>query len=609
MQRPHQSLLIGLIGSAIGFAASFAWYNSTAPIKKTISKNSPIAVVENAEEESRKRPVSRMFWMDLSKGDSLYSGEVIETTSQSHLMIRFLNSDRIIEIEPSTLLVLQGTKDELNIDLIEGGLFVTPSTTQNYEKIDINSSQGKIDLSKASATISGSSNGKINLQVLRGEASLKNQTGVVNTLVKGKNIELSNRGLKDQSSEFSLYYPSLDKPQYVTVGQTDSFTFKWDTNQSFNSYKLLMGEQRKNLKEHPISEIISNKEFKSELPPGKHYFKIVSTDPNSNFESPLYRIDIKGLKPPTLTYPESNSVIDSQNLSQGLNFKWTGTEEFVGITFELATTPQMSPILFKKETNRTSEQILKNLAMGTYYVRLTGRSVSSGKLISSKIISFTINNQPKQLFKAPLVITWLTPSDDTKIFYPTVRPEANMSWNASNLTEVTQWQVRIAPEGIDLQNVSPQTTQIMQWQSQLTQPGRYIAMIEGLNDKNQIIGKSSIRKIEYQPMPPLNSPQINPPNTSNLIAGEDGVIDINWSKVTEATQYQVSIKDQNGKIQNFKTSSTTYRITQLAPGQYTLDVQAIDENARMSAKLKSRRLIVPEPTMLMAPVIKKIKVN
>jgi hypothetical protein len=140
-------------------------------------------------------------------------------------------------------------------------------------------------------------------------------------------------------------------------------------------------------------------------------------------------------------------------------------------------------------------------------------------------------------------------------------------------------------------------------------PGRYIATVEALDERQQVLAKSNPKKIEIAPLPLLAAPEFEP-KTGELSADNEGKLQLNWSKVNGAKVYWLTLLDNSGKeIRKAKFQGQSTALVNLLPGQYKVAIHAVDEHGRESEQEPARVVKVPDTSGLQSPKVKKIKVH
>ena len=181
MGKQWKRLLFAAVISSSVFAATFLWYRSSENTNKHASDEKPLAYVGKVFEDIQRRPATRLLWQLVNTGEPLYNGEAIRTSEKGEVRIQFADSDRYLDLEPESLIVIKQSEGEIALDLMEGSLFVNAKAGGADDKspgLVLNSEGGKVDLSQASASLSKGKGNSLDVQVLEGKASLKSKDGI-----------------------------------------------------------------------------------------------------------------------------------------------------------------------------------------------------------------------------------------------------------------------------------------------------------------------------------------------------------------------------------------------------------------------------------------------
>ncbi|WP_374032330.1 hypothetical protein [Bdellovibrio bacteriovorus] len=107
MKKQWKRLLIAALSSSSVFAATWFWYQSTADTRSSNSNEKPLAYVGKVVEDIQRRPASRLLWQLVNSGEPLYNGEAIRTSERGEVRIQFVDSDRYLDLEPESLIVIK----------------------------------------------------------------------------------------------------------------------------------------------------------------------------------------------------------------------------------------------------------------------------------------------------------------------------------------------------------------------------------------------------------------------------------------------------------------------------------------------------------------------
>lgn len=613
MRSQLKRLLWAAVLSCSGFAATFGWYILTKNTHGNNENEKPLAFVGKAVEEIQRRPATRQLWQEVETGDPLYNGEAIRTSEKGEVRIQFANSNRYLDLEPESLIVIQQSKGEIALELMEGNLYVAPvkaGDEGDATSLVLNSANGKVDLTKASASLSKAAGKQLEVQVLEGSASIKDKSGKEKSFSAADSSPLaSSNGYK--KTDLKILSPVLGKTAFVDVDDKEAMTFRWNGFPNNAKVTLLSGMTRKNLKETAATSIASDvNALRATLPIGKPYWKLVARDAKTNqviAESPEYRTEVQPRFAPTVVFPISDAKIPAPKGPFDMAFKWQKGDETSKVVLEIAKDPSLREKIATKSFTTEESFTVSAMQPGEYYWRMSSYFEGSDKPLVGKVQKFTVTAlEEKVIPKEPIEITWTVPEDRIQ-FYIT-EPKISLSWDAKNTQDVTSWRLKYYEE-----NEDPSTAQVLELQDNKTapvvkKPGRYIASLEAVDQSGQVLASSN-RKVAVAPLPLLPAPKLLPLD-GNLTAAADGRTQLQWEKIEGAKEYMLTISNASGKpLKTLKYSTNQTSLKNLMPGEYQITLSTIDEHGRTSETGMLRKLIVPDKSNLKAPTLKKIKVN
>jgi hypothetical protein len=254
-----------------------------------------------------------------------------------------------LDLEPESLIVIQQNKGEIALDLMEGSLFVAAAkegTESEGSALVLNSSSGKIDLSKASASLSKSAGNQVDVQVLGGSASIKDKSGKDKVISTGSTGVFGANGSQFNKADLQILSPVPGKVAYVDADDNENLTFKWKGFPPGLKVSLYTGPSRreKDMKEWTTVSAHKDDSFKTALPIGRPYWKLVAKDPQSHkivAESSIYRTEIQARYAPTVVFPVADAKIPVIKAPFDMVFKWQKGDETSQITLEVAKDPSL----------------------------------------------------------------------------------------------------------------------------------------------------------------------------------------------------------------------------------------------------------------------------
>nr|BFD58824.1 hypothetical protein CKG001_09310 [Bdellovibrio sp. CKG001]BFD62249.1 hypothetical protein BdHM001_09300 [Bdellovibrio sp. HM001]BFD67833.1 hypothetical protein HAGR004_28550 [Bdellovibrio sp. HAGR004] len=600
MKKQWKRLLIAALSSSSVFAGTWFWYQSTDSNRASQSNEKPLAYVGKIVEDIQRRPASRLLWQLVNTGEPLYNGEAIRTGERGEVRIQFVDSDRYLDLEPESLIVIKKSEGEIALDLMEGSLFVNAKAgagDSNAPGLVLNSANGKVDLSQASASLSKGRGNAVDVQVLEGKASIKDSNGQTQDLTTREEVQILS--------------PSPQKPVAMNAESPDPVSFQWRGFPPNTQVSLWVGPSRKQLKEIKKASLNAS-QLQAALPFGRHYWKLVATTPQGSVagESPVYKTEVLARYAPTVTFPTADAEIQAPQVPYDMNFKWQKGDDTRQVTLEVWSDEQMTRKVATRTLTKEDNFTLPGLKSGTYFWRMTSYFVDTEKPVLGKVQKFTVGSLAEFNAKKapiPVVVDFTIPEKDLVQYY-VEQPQLGLSWKGDRPDQVASWRVKYRGE-----NDAPESAQSMNVKdTKLTapvhKPGRYIASIEALSEDGKVLGAASSQVLTVSPLPLLQAPVFTPAE-GVLQASNDGRSQLIWSQVEGAKEYWLTIRKNGKELKRSKYAQNSTSLKNLLPGEYEVEVSAVDTYGRSSEVLPARKLLVPDTSNIKAPTLKKIKVN
>jgi hypothetical protein len=571
--------------------------NQFRPQNTTMSEQKVIAYVQQISEEVERRPVTSLVWRQLSQGEPLHPGEAVKTSDKGEIRIQFADSTHYLDVDPESLIVLNQTKEnEIALELTSGSLLVgqNEGKSQPTERtLTLNTPQGNIDLSKATAQISRAAGANVDVQVLKG------------TVNSGKNTP---------SSQIEILAPNLGEPVYLAEQKT--ILFRWKGFSEKAKVSFWVGKSRSQLKEMSSVTAPNPASFRVPLKPGSYYWKLVGTATESQGtepvaqESAVYRLKVLRQEAPVAVAPLAGSL---QPIEQPVEFKWLRPDIAKTLWIEIATDEQMSQKVFS-QTFEKEDLFHKTLSPGKYFWRVQSSYLVGEPSLSSNIIPFTVGTvQLAVKPKVPVQIAWLDSVTKSPQFF-TKEPQANWAWTTEQKDQVHFWRLKIAEDekaltGDDKALRIEKELQALEIQTALKKPGRYIAMVEALDENKNILAQSQMKTIEIQALPILPAPKFVS-DSEVFSADNEGRLNLKWTAVPGAQQYWLKLTNPEGKeIRRAPFKGQATALVNLLPGEYLISIWALDSSGRDSEIEAPRKVLVPDSSALEAPKVRKLQVK
>ncbi len=606
MKSQWKRLVFAAFISSSIFAMTWLWYKSTENKITFHGNEKPLAYVGKAFEDIQRRPASRLLWQSVFTGEPLYNGEAIRTSAKGEVRIQFAGSDRYLDLEPESLIVIKQAQGEIALDLMEGSLFVNAKSANKQDGnggLVLNSANGKVDLTGASASLSKSVGSGVGVQVLDGTASLLGKDGSSQSLVTGSMGELGITGLKMNSSKLEIISPVAQKPIFMDPDDIQPVIFKWKGFPPQTIVTLYIGPTRKEMNESGRTTLANINELNAKLPIGRHFWKLTASDLHGKAieESSVYRTEILARLGPTVISPLADALILSPNALQDVNFKWQKGEETRQVTVMVWSDNLMKKQITSQTFQKDEGFVLPALKEGTYYWRMSSYFSDSNKIFNGKLQKFSIRKKARD----PVILTWgMSPEKQ----YFVEKPILDMSWLANHAEEIAKYRVKYQEEGAAPEAFKTVEVDVKALNTPVDKPGRYIASIEALDKDGEVMGQPLQKAIALVPLPLLPAPKFFPEN-GVLQATNEGRVELKWQNINGAKKYEMTIMSDGKDLKKTTYVKNSTSLKGLPPGEHELHIYAVDEYGRSSEKPEIRKLNVPDVSNLKAPTLKKVQVN
>lgn len=601
MKKQWKRLLIAALSSSSVFAVTWYWYQSTDHRISSHGNEKPLAYVGKVVEDIQRRPASRLLWQLVNTGEPLYNGEAIRTSERGEVRIQFVDSDRYLDLEPESLIVIKKSEGEIALDLMEGSLFVNAKAgggEANAPGLVLNSANGKVDLSQASASLSKGRGNSVDVQVLEGKASIKGSDGQSKDLTSG--------------SEIRIITPIPAKPIAMDAESLQPIPFQWQGFPANTQVSLWVGASRKQLKEF-VKVPLNQSQTMASLPFGRHYWKLVATSTEGKVvtESPIYKTEVLARYAPTVVFPTADAEIPATTTPFDMTFKWQKGDDTRQTTLEVWSDANLKQKVTSKSFSNEESFVVPALKPGTYYWRMASYYLDSDKPVLGKVQKFAVKPADEvKLEPPPLVpvqVNFTIPETQFTQYYVET-PRVGLSWKVDKAEQVSTWRVKLLEENADPASAASLEVKDTKLTTPVTKPGRYIASIEALNKDGQVLGTTTSQTLTVAPLPLLQAPLFVPAE-GTLQAAMDGRTQLEWIKVEGAKEYWLTIRRDGKQLKRTKYTANSTALKNLLPGEYEVEISATDNYGRASEQGPVRKLLVPDKSNVKAPTLKKIKVN
>ncbi|MNJ98407.1 FecR protein [compost metagenome] len=615
MKKQWRRLLLAAVISSSVFGVTWYWYQFSEQKISSESSEKPLAYVGKVVDDIQRRPAARLLWQEVNSGEPLYNGEAVRTSDRGEVRIQFADSDRYLDLEPESLIVIKKSEGEIALDLMEGSLFVNAKAESEKDApgLVLNSASGKVDLSKASASLSKGSGNSVDVQVLEGQASMVGADGKSKEIKQGSTGLLGASGFQFDKNSLKILSPLPQKPLAMDADDLKPVQFKWQGFPPNSHVSLWTGSTRKNLKEVATADL-NRSELSTKVSFGRHFWKLVAKNDTGAViaESSIYRTEVVARYAPTVTFPTADAVIPALKSPFDITFKWQKSEDTEKITLDIWSDPELKHKVISQSFTGEDSFLVPSLKDGTYYWRMSSYFVDSEAPMLGKVQKFSV--KPEAIARAeaqaaltPIQVGFTMPENQLTQYYVGA-PQVGLTWSTNKLDQVAFWRVKLHAEDEAPMAVAPVEVKDTKFSTTVAKPGRYIASIQAINKDGLILGTSTSQPVVVAPLPRLKSPQFYP-TEGMLQATMDGRTQLKWEAISGAKEYWLTIRKDGKELRKAKYDNNFTALKNLLPGEYQVEVTAVDQYGRSSDVSPTRTLQVPDKSGVKAPTLKKIKVN
>jgi hypothetical protein len=571
--------ILALVISITGVFFSYYFLYPHTEQKKSAKNLVAMARVLTAINDVKKQGINKLIWEPVRKGDLLYLGEKLKTSTSSSSKIEFIENGASIDIEQDSLIVVSKSNKKLSLQVVEGSLFV--SSNKNIAGLNVtsgNKSENAVNLKNGDFSFSVSKEGKANLEVLKG--SIEGQSQLVS----------------QNSQKFKDIFPSYGETIFISDKNDDGNLIKWKSIGSDYEIILLMGTDRNNLS--PVKDIFLDKEqglIRSKAKLGTHYWKLVAKNLNNSedqFTSNTFKVTFKSKSAPIPIYPLANEFVQLKNATDQLEFRWNLLHHFDSVKLEIYNEDRKgSPILSEIVTNQTQFTTNKINKPGKYNWKLIGKFANDEVLLVSQIQSFSLIFGDE--LPSPAL---LSPEDKSTFFYSNSKnnhsvQDIQLTWQ--NIKQATQYLVT-------LKNSKEEKKEFKVLVNELSIPtlgeGKYSWSVQSINQKNDFSTINSTRLFQIEPMKDLVFKEFS---KNVYYVTQFPNIKISWNKIGNISNYKLIISKSQSLTPNetFNISEDHFNYQIGNEGVYFMQVEAINKLDRPIAQTSIATFTVSKPPL------------
>lgn len=593
MSLDFSRLLFALALSISTYLGTTYWYIHSAPRENQDQAKSPVAQLIEFENDVQRKPAKRLIWEALSHSDNLFSGESIRTNKRSTAKIQMLTTNAAIRLEPESLIVLREGTSGLELDFIEGNMFL---------KGQINVASGDTQILADDAEVALTRTGlyPIELQVLSGEAKLNGPKDSV-VIGESKSVELGPNGKRDVSDSLQWISPKPDAHIWLNLSKNETAELKWKPIATDDRVQLKVGESRDKLKLHAEKSFHARDgRAKILLPAGRSYLQLIVLDSEGKetLSSSVIPVQINATLPPTALAPAEQ--VRRERPTDPLLFKWVSNLPAKSFVVQVASQADPKKVVLQKSVNGTLHEVNVDLQDGSYIWRVVGFLGKDQTPLNSDPVQFKLETLSGP--KPPELI--YPKADHHWSWFEIKNLGVDFKWSPSPETKTYKIEV-LTSKANGLETEAQQETDQTWIRLPTLAPGQYHWRVSAFSAISKDPLKSETRIFIVDEAPLLEWAYQNSTVKFESVSPQTRV-PLLWKKWKSAPPkgYRVRVSAENQEpIENWESTVDT-QVFAVLPGEgvFWAELEAIGEQGQALAKAQKLKIEIEPKPLLPAPL-------
>lgn len=532
----------------------------------------------------------RTVWESMESSFPLYNKDSIRTGDLSDAEIT-LNDGTKLEVDENTLIMLNISKDEQEIDFAYGSIAANRDVSGDTSGglLSIRSGENRISVDTASLSL---------VQTEAKNLIVDVQSGIANLFVGDEKQEISSQEkvtLSGNDIQVTKKLFSITQPppiiRKVTSSDRTSIEYIVDGYSSETNSTLEFSRSR-DFKNIYSKRNIRSEKFDESFSPGVTYWRAVAGGKVAS----LGKISILQVKPSRLVSPRSKAIIFTQKNSTLVSFSWIREERNSQSVLEISQDPDFKTLTEEKSSLGSS--ISLELGPGEYYWRVKSVIDKDEAPIYSIAQNFSITrDEPKN----PPILLHPKSGD---LFSESIASKAGVNFFWSQLKGYKDYELEIAQSSAmkDPIQVTSQGKTTVLYKTDYKQ-GEYYWRVRGVTPSGSKGEYSTISKFSVTALTKniFNLQSDTIVRTTNM--KNDAVV-LRWKKLPINGTYEVLLakdKDFTQVAKRIVTNLNQAKIDELTKGKYFWKVSLLDEQGNPSLVSDHRELEIGDGEKIFRP--------
>jgi hypothetical protein len=540
-----------------------------------------IGTITFKEKTVQRKFTDRVVWESMENSFPLYNKDSIRTGELSDAEITLTDGTKLA-MDENSLIVLNITKGEQEIDFAYGTLSAKNSDNQSGEGIKIKSGETVVSLEKSDVSLTQNTDKSIILDVKTGVANLF-QDGKENKVSDGEKAVLSDKPAEIVKKTIKVNFPPSN---YKVVNSSSKNDIEFNIEGIDSSVKITLEVYKdKKLTQVFSKRSISGNLVKESFPAGVYYWVIKS---NNSIESSgkISSLQVSSATPINPVNKHKYFIGSGVAL---VSFAWSRQDEISQSFVEVSQDPDFKNIITEKGTYGKS--ISMELTQGNYYWRV--KSIINPNTAALYSITQNFEVTQEEQTQSPILIL-PKPQDSLPSTIVAVNG-INFIWSEIKGYQNYNLEISRRPDFSDSIKINSIDKNSYQYKGDL-QPGIHFWRINGVTSsgKNGNFSKNGTFEINAITGNALSLQSVAIISTTKVL--QEGLL-LKWKKLPIQGTYEVILsKDQDFKniVKKVVTNLNQTVVKDIGQGQYYWKVNLIDKDGQPALSSDSKEVLVED---------------